>query len=125
MYFFCVDYRSTCVKNLSVLSFVLKLPPPPPFLSKKTKQKSMCISVDSTRDSDKLQQNQDILHILYGQLFMVQDLILALKADNVEACFILSGISFHSLGPRLDIVSVPKCAVCVFLLANCISLLKL
>ena len=56
---------------------------------------------------------------------MVQDLILALKADNVEACFILSGISFHSLGHKLDIVSVPKCAVCMFLLAKCIPLLKL
>ena len=43
---------------------------------------------------------------------MVQDLILAyLKADKVEACFILSGISFHSLGLKLDIVAVPKCAV--------------
>ena len=31
------------------------------------------------------------LHSLHGQLLMVQDLILALKADNVEACFILSG----------------------------------
>ena len=38
---------------------------------------------------------------------MVQDLILALKSDNVEACFILSGISFHKLGPKLDIVSYP------------------
>ena len=42
---------------------------------------------------------------------MVQDLILALKADKVEACFILSGISFHNLGLRLDIVTVPKCTV--------------
>ena len=37
---------------------------------------------------------------------MVQVLILALKAGNVEACFILSGISFHNLGPKLDTVSV-------------------
>ena len=51
---------------------------------------------------------------------MVQDLILALKADNVEACFILSGISFYNLGPKLDIVSVPKCAVFMLLLAKCI-----
>ena len=29
---------------------------------------------------------------------MVQDLILVLKADNGEAYFILSSISFHSLG---------------------------
>ena len=55
---------------------------------------------------------------------MVQDLILALKADNVEACFILSASCFHNLGPKLDIVSVPKCAVCMFLLAKCISLPK-
>ena len=56
---------------------------------------------------------------------MVQDLILALKAENVETCFILSGISFHSLGPELDIVSVLKCAACMLLLAKCIPLLKL
>ena len=56
---------------------------------------------------------------------MVQYLILALKVDNVEACFILSGINFHSLVPKLDIVSVPKCAVCMFLLGKCIPLLKL
>ena len=43
---------------------------------------------------------------------MVQGLILALKADNVEACCcFLSSISFLNLGPRLDTVSVPKCAV--------------
>ena len=56
---------------------------------------------------------------------MVQDLSLALKADNIEACFILSDISFHKLGHELDIVSVPKCAVCMFLLAKCIPFLKL
>ena len=56
---------------------------------------------------------------------MVQDLILALKADNVEACFILFGINFHSLGPKLDIVPVPKCALCMFPLAKCIPPLKL
>ena len=40
--------------------------------------------------------------------------------------FYLSGIYyFHSFGPKLDIVSVTKCAVCVFLLAKCIPLLKL
>ena len=56
---------------------------------------------------------------------MVQDLILALKADNVEAYFIIFGISCHSLGPKLDTMSVPKCAACVFLLAKCIPFLKL
>ena len=44
---------------------------------------------------------------------MVEDLILALKADNVEACFILSGICFLSLCLKLDIVPVPKCAKCI------------
>ena len=47
----------------------------------------------------------------HWQLLMVQDLILALKADNIETCFILSGISFHSLGPKVDIALVPKCAI--------------
>ena len=66
-----------------------------------------------------------MLYSLQGQLLMVQDSNLALKADNVEACFILPGISFHSVGPKLDIVSVRKCATCMFLLAKCIPLLKL
>ena len=56
---------------------------------------------------------------------MVQDVILGLKADHVEACFILSGISFHNLDPRLDIVPVPKCAVFMFLPAKCLPLLNL
>ena len=56
---------------------------------------------------------------------MVQDLILALNTEYVEACFILSGISFHSMGPKLDMVSVPKCAVRMFLLTKFIQLLKL
>ena len=56
--------------------------------------------MDSIRDSDKQdQQNQqrklrsltNVFHSLHGQLLMVQNLILALKADNVEACFIFSG----------------------------------
>ena len=55
---------------------------------------------------------------------MVQDLFLALKANSVEPYFILSGISFYSLGPKLDMVSVPKCAVCAFLLAKSVPLLK-
>ena len=50
------------------------------------------------------------LHSLQWQLFMVQELIWALKADNVKACFILSGISFHKLGPKLDKVPVHNCA---------------
>ena len=55
---------------------------------------------------------------------MVQDLILALKTDSVEACFISSGISFHNSGPKLDIVSVPKCAVYMFLSTKYIPLNK-
>ena len=56
---------------------------------------------------------------------MVQNLILNLKPENVEACFILSGISFHNLGPKLGIVSVPKCIVCMYLLGKFIPLIKL
>ena len=56
---------------------------------------------------------------------MVQDLFLALKANNIEACFILPDISFHKLGPQLDIVSVLKCVGCMCLLAKRISFLKL
>ena len=67
------------------------------------------------------------LHSLHWQLFMVQDLILTLKCDNVEACFILSGICFHCLGPKQDVMFVPKCAdgCFQFLLAKCIPLIKL
>ena len=54
-YFLCVDIWSNCVKNLSALSFALT-PLPPLFRGKK---ETICISVDSNRDSDKLQQNQD------------------------------------------------------------------
>ena len=50
---------------------------------------------------------------------------MASKADNVEVCVILSGISFHNLGPKLDIVPLPKCAVFMFLPAKCTPLLKL
>ena len=56
---------------------------------------------------------------------MIKDLILTLKADTVEACLILSGISFLNLGLNVDIVTVPICAVYMFLLAKCIPLLKL
>ena len=46
---------------------------------------------------------------------MVKDLILSLKVDSVEECFILSGIRLHNLGPKPDIVSVPKSIVSMFL----------
>ena len=46
------------------------------------------------------------MHNLHGQLLMAQDLSLALKAGNIEACFILSDIIFHKLGPELDMGSV-------------------
>ena len=48
---------------------------------------------------------------------MVQGLSLAFKADNIEACFILSDLSFLKLSPGH--------AVCMFLLAKCIPFLKL
>ena len=43
---------------------------------------------------------------------MVHVFILDLKTNNDEAFFILSGTSFHNLGPELVIVSVPKRTVC-------------
>ena len=49
---------------------------------------------------------------------MVKDLILALKTDNVDTCFILSGISFYSLGAKLSIVSISEGAVGIFLLTK-------
>ena len=47
-----------------------------------------------------------ILDSLCGQLLMVQDLFLALNADNIESCFISSDISFHKLDSELDRHSV-------------------
>ena len=88
----------------------------------------MCINVDSIslgQTSVKPRYLTSILYSLHEQELMVQDLSLVLKTDNIEACFILSGISFDKLGPELDIVSVLKCAVCMFLLAKCIPFLKL
>ena len=64
------------------------------------------------------------LYIIWLYKYMVQELSLAFKADNIEECFILSDISFHKLSPGIDIVPVPKCAVCI-LLAKCIPFLKL
>ena len=101
-----MDYRSNCVKKSKCSKFYFKTFYP---FFKKKKSRSLT----------------NILHGLQGPLLMAQDLILALKTDNVKACFILSGISFHSLDPKLDIVSVPKCTVCVFHLAKCMPLLKL
>ena len=44
---------------------------------------------------------------------MAQDLSLALKAGNIEACFILSDIIFPKLGPELDMgpVSAEMCGM--------------
>ena len=64
----------------------------------------MWISLETRQTSAKPRPLTNILHSLHGQLLKVQDLILTFKADNVESCFILSGISFHNLGPKLDIV---------------------
>ena len=66
-----------------------------------------------------------VLPSLHGQLLMIQDLTWALKVDNVEVYFILSGISFRNLGPKLDVMLVPKCAVvCMFLQAKCIQFVR-
>ena len=66
--------------------------------------------MDSIREQDKTSTKPifltNILHSLHGQLLIVQDLISALKSDIVEPYFISSGISLHSLHPKLDIVSV-------------------
>ena len=77
--------------------------------------------MDFIRDkktSTKLGCLINILHNLHGQLSMVQYLTLSLKADNVEVCFIYSGISFYNLGVKLDIVSIPKCPISMFPLAK-------
>ena len=47
-------------------------------------------------------------HLPVWQLLVVHVLILDLKTDNAKAFFILSGISFHNLGSKLVIVSVPN-----------------
>ena len=52
--FFCADLRSNCVKNLKCSKFYFKSLFP--FFKKK---KTICISVDSIRDPNKLQQNQN------------------------------------------------------------------
>ena len=49
---------------------------------------------------------------------MTQELILALKADNAKTYFISSVISFHSLGPKLDLVSGNKCVANMFVIAK-------
>ena len=98
-----MDYRYICVKSLSVLSFLLNFFPL--FLRKKL-YVIVWIPLKTQANVSKTKTLTNILHSLNGQLLMVQVLILALKAGNVEACFILSGISFHNLGPKLDTVSV-------------------
>lgn len=55
---------------------------------------------------------------------MFQNLVLALKAGNIEACFVLSGFSFPSLGPKLYIVSLPKCAVYIKSAASAFMTMK-
>ena len=120
---FCADWRSNCVKNLKCSKFYFKSLFP--FFKKKKLYALVWIPLETRTNLTKPKSLTNILHILQELLLMVQDLILALKADNDEACFILSGISFHSLGPKLDIVSVPKCAVFMFLLGKCVPLLKL
>ena len=55
---------------------------------------------------------------------MVHVLILDLKTNNGEAFFISSGLSFHILGPKLVIMSVPW-AACIFLFIRCAPVLRL
>ena len=56
---------------------------------------------------------------------MVHVLILDLTANNDKHFFISSGTSFHILGPKLVIVSVPTCVVSIFLFVRCVPLLRL
>ena len=106
---------------IHVLSVLIKCFPH--FLRKKL-YALVWIPLETRKTSTKPRSLTNILHSLHGQSLMVQDLILALKADNVEVCFIYLVISFHNLSPKLDIVSEPKYAVCMFLRAKCIPLLK-
>ena len=86
---FGVYYRSNCVKNVNVLSVLLKFPLPLHFLRKKL-YTLVWIQLETRQNFNKTKILNNILHSLDGELLMVQDLILALRADNVEACFILS-----------------------------------
>ena len=64
-----------------------------------------------------------VLQRLKGQLSVVC-LTVQLKTDNGEAFSILPGASFHNLGPKLVIVSVPQCVVIIFLFARFVLLLR-
>ena len=85
--------------------------------------------MDSVRDLERLQKKPrsftKVLQSLQGQLSVVRVSILDLKTNNDEALFISSGTSVHILGPKLVEVSVPKCAVCIFVFVRCVPLLRL
>ena len=83
-----MDYRSNCVKNRSALSVLLKIFRN--FLRKKL-YALVWIPLETRTNFNKPKSVTNILHSLHGQLLMVEDLILALKDDNIEACFIFSG----------------------------------
>ena len=84
--------------------------------------------IDSVRDLDILQQNSKISNKRFTEttryLSVVHVLILDLNTENGEAFFILSSTSFHIFGPKLAVVSVPECTVCIFLFARCYPLLR-
>ena len=107
-----MDCRSNCVNKCSKCTkFYFKTPFP--FLRKKL-YTLVWIPPETGHTSTKPRTLTSILHSPHGELLMVQDLSLALKADNIQACFISSDLSFHMLGPELDIVAVRKCAVACF-----------
>ena len=85
--------------------------------------------MDSVRDLERLQKKTrsftKVLQSLQGQLSVFRVSILDLKTKNDEALFISSGTSVHILGPKLVKVSVPKCAVCIFVFVRCVPLLRL
>ena len=60
------------------------------------------------------------------QLLVIHVLIRDLKIDRGEAFFISASTRFHKLGPKLAIVSIPKCTVYVwiFLFARSVPLLR-
>ena len=114
--------KSNCVKSLSILNF-LSLKKKAVFLKKEQKTKNklyalVWIPLFHQRLGETLTQRRSLTYILHSLKR------LAIKGDNVEACFILCSISFYSLGLILDIVSTPQCGVCMFLLTKCIPFLK-
>ena len=117
-----MDYRFNCVNKSKCSKFYFKTLFP--YLREKL-YALVWITLETRTTFNKAKIFNKYFSLSTWVLLMVQDVSLALKADNIEACFILSGFSFNKLRPELDIVSVPKCAVWIFLLDIRIPFLKL